>query len=108
MPNRRSPPLRRATERADASATSGEYTAAFQLSAFSFQLSALGFQLSALGFQRSAPALDSHNVEETMQDFRNLSVWQRSRRLTKVVYEMTLDFPGSEEFGLKSQMRRAA
>src|SRR4051812_9984798 len=43
-----------------------------------------------------------------MQDFRNLSVWQRSRRLTKSVYEMTTDYPGSEEFGLKSQMRRAA
>jgi four helix bundle protein len=42
-----------------------------------------------------------------MQDFRNLSVWQRARRLTKSVYEMTADFPGSEEFGLKSQMRRA-
>jgi four helix bundle protein len=42
-----------------------------------------------------------------MQDFRNLSVWQRARRLTTSVYEMTADFPGSEEFGLKSQMRRA-
>jgi hypothetical protein len=42
-----------------------------------------------------------------MQDFRNLSVWQRARRLTKSVYEMTADFPGGEEFGLKSQMRRA-
>src|SRR5947207_10294033 len=42
-----------------------------------------------------------------MQDFRNLSVWQRARRLTKSVYEMTSDYAGSEEFGLKSQMRRA-
>ena len=42
-----------------------------------------------------------------MQDFRNLSVWQRARRLTKSVYELTAGFPGSEEFGLKSQMRRA-
>jgi four helix bundle protein len=42
-----------------------------------------------------------------MQDFRNLSVWQRARSLTKTVYEITADFPGSEEFGLKSQMRRA-
>jgi four helix bundle protein len=42
-----------------------------------------------------------------MQDFRNLSVWQRARRLTKSIYEMTSDYPGSEEFGLKSQMRRA-
>jgi four helix bundle protein len=42
-----------------------------------------------------------------MQDFRNLSVWQRARQLTKTVYQITADFPGSEEFGLKSQMRRA-
>ncbi len=42
-----------------------------------------------------------------MQDFKNLSVWQRARRLTKTVYEITADYPGSEEFGLKSQMRRA-
>jgi four helix bundle protein len=42
-----------------------------------------------------------------MQDFKNLSVWQRARRLTKAIYEMTSDYPGSEEFGLKSQMRRA-
>ena len=42
-----------------------------------------------------------------MQDFRNLSVWQRARRLTKAIYEMTSDYPGSEEFGLKTQMRRA-
>ena len=42
-----------------------------------------------------------------MQDFRNLAVWQRARRLTKSVYVMMADFPGSEEFGLKSQMRRA-
>jgi four helix bundle protein len=43
-----------------------------------------------------------------MQDFKNLSVWQMARRLTKSVYELTADFPGSEEFGLKAQMRRAS
>ena len=42
-----------------------------------------------------------------MQDFTNLSAWQRARRLTKSVYELTADFPESEQFGLKSQMRRA-
>jgi four helix bundle protein len=31
-----------------------------------------------------------------------------ARRLTKSVYELTVDFPGSEEFGLKAQMRRAS
>ena len=43
-----------------------------------------------------------------MQDFRNLTVWQKARRLTKPVYETTAALPSSEEFGLKSQMRRAA
>ena len=42
-----------------------------------------------------------------MQDFRNLDVWQRARKLTKSVYELTVDFPKSEVFGLRSQMRRA-
>jgi hypothetical protein len=38
-----------------------------------------------------------------MQEFRNLSVWQRARRLTKSVYELTVDFPVSEQFGLKNR-----
>ena len=42
-----------------------------------------------------------------MQDFRNLDVWQRARRLNKAVYEATVDFPKSEMFGLRSQIRRA-
>jgi four helix bundle protein len=43
-----------------------------------------------------------------MQDFRNLNVWQAARRFTRSVYELTSDFPQSEEFGLKAQMRRAS
>jgi hypothetical protein len=43
-----------------------------------------------------------------MQDFRNLVVWQKARRLTKFMYQLTADFPSSEEFGLKAQMRRAS
>ena len=42
-----------------------------------------------------------------MQDFRNLMVWQHARQLTRLVYELTRKYPASEEFGLKSQMRRA-
>jgi four helix bundle protein len=42
-----------------------------------------------------------------MQDFRNLVVWQRARKLTKSIYDLTASYPESEEFGLKSQMRRA-
>jgi len=43
-----------------------------------------------------------------MQDFRNLDVWQRARHLNKTIYQMTADFPESEAFGLRSQMRRAS
>jgi four helix bundle protein len=43
-----------------------------------------------------------------MQDFKNLTVWQMARQLTKSIYELTMDFPGSAKFGLKSQMRRAS
>lgn len=43
-----------------------------------------------------------------MQDFRNLAVWHMARKLTKSVYELTMGFPESEVFGLRSQMRRAS
>jgi len=42
-----------------------------------------------------------------MQDFRNLDVWQRARKLNKTIYQATADFPKSEMFGLRSQIRRA-
>src|SRR5207248_4774729 len=34
-------------------------------------------------------------------------VWQLARRLTKTIYQLTINFPEREEFGLKAQMRRA-
>lgn len=40
--------------------------------------------------------------------YHKLLVWQRSRELVKQVYLHTESFPKSEEFGLKSQLRRAA
>jgi four helix bundle protein len=43
-----------------------------------------------------------------MQDFRNLTVWQAARTLTKSVYETTSGYPRTETFGLSAQMRRAA
>ena len=41
-------------------------------------------------------------------NFKNLSIWKRSRRLVKRVYEISRDFPREEKFGLTNQMRRAA
>ena len=39
---------------------------------------------------------------------RNLDVWQRSIELTKSIYKISGQFPASEQYGLTSQMRRAA
>lgn len=40
--------------------------------------------------------------------YRKLVVWQEAKNLVVLVYRLTKDFPRTEEFGLKSQMRRAA
>ena len=43
-----------------------------------------------------------------MQDFRNLSVWQKGHQFALNVYRHTDSFPRKEMFGITSQMRRAA
>ncbi len=43
-----------------------------------------------------------------MQDFRELIVWQKAYKLVLAVYRATPGFPQCEEFGLTSQVRRAA
>lgn len=42
-----------------------------------------------------------------MREFRRLKVWERGRRLTLRVYEVTGGFPWEEMYGLTSQMRRS-
>jgi len=42
------------------------------------------------------------------QTFRELTVWQRAMQLTVSVYRLSQDFPRAEQFGLTSQLRRAA
>lgn len=42
------------------------------------------------------------------QSYKELIVWQRGIELVIEVYELTKKLPRSEEFGLSSQMRRAA
>jgi len=39
---------------------------------------------------------------------KKLDVWQKSITLVKEIYELTGYFPGIENFGLTSQMRKAA
>lgn len=40
--------------------------------------------------------------------YRKLIVWKEAKNLTVLVYLLTEEFPRSEEFGLKGQMRRAS
>lgn len=43
-----------------------------------------------------------------MNSHKDLKVWQRGIELVKAIYEITQLFPANEQFGLVSQMRRAA
>lgn len=43
-----------------------------------------------------------------MGRFENLEVWQRSHKLTLMVYRATQRFPVEERYGITSQIRRAA
>ncbi len=43
-----------------------------------------------------------------IQSFRDLDVWKKSMTLAEHVYVATQKLPRSEEYGLTSQMRRAA
>jgi four helix bundle protein len=43
-----------------------------------------------------------------MRDFRQLDVWKQSLALVKSVYETTAHFPGTEKYGLVTQMNRSA
>jgi four helix bundle protein len=43
-----------------------------------------------------------------MRNYKELEVWQKSKNLAVSVYKATETMPRSEQFGLTSQMRRAA
>ena len=42
------------------------------------------------------------------RSFKDLIVWQKSYALVLEIYKLTQSFPKSEQYGLSSQMRRAA
>lgn len=42
-----------------------------------------------------------------MHKYKDLIVWQKSRVLVKDIYNLILDFPENERFGLISQIKRA-
>ena len=44
----------------------------------------------------------------SIRKFSDLLVWQKGHQFVMVIYKVTSSFPGSEQFGLTSQIRRAA
>ena len=46
--------------------------------------------------------------QKKIVSYKDLIVWQKAVDLTEAVYNLTSDFPVSEQYGLTSQMRRAA
>ena len=42
-----------------------------------------------------------------MHNFKELKVWKKARGLVKEIYFLSNKFPGLENFGLKSQVKRA-
>jgi four helix bundle protein len=43
-----------------------------------------------------------------MKDFKTIQVWEKSHKLTLDLYQATASFPKEEQYGLTSQIRRAA
>lgn len=43
-----------------------------------------------------------------MHNYLELKIWQRSRALAKAIYQLTESFPGDQQYGLTSQIQRAA
>jgi four helix bundle protein len=43
-----------------------------------------------------------------MNSYQELLVWQRGMEIAKLVYQLTSQFPKSEQYGLTSQLQRAA
>lgn len=43
-----------------------------------------------------------------MRDFKRLKVWERAHALTLAIYSITKEFPPSERYGLRDQLRRCS
>ncbi len=43
-----------------------------------------------------------------LKSFEDLTVWQEAHRLTLEVYKLTAGFPGTEKYGISSQLRRCS
>lgn len=47
-------------------------------------------------------------MKSTIESYHDLEAWKKSMTLAENIYELTKRFPKDEQFGLTSQMRRAA
>ncbi len=47
-------------------------------------------------------------MENKIKTIRDLKIWRKSIELVKEIYKVTEKFPSGEQYGLVSQMRRAA
>ncbi len=47
-------------------------------------------------------------MRATVRSFEDLLVWQKAHQLVLAIYKITKQFPKEEQYGLISQMRRAA
>jgi four helix bundle protein len=59
----------------------------------------------------AVPGCSAHHRTErnmTIQDFRDLVVWQRSIDLAEEVYKVTRRFPKEELFGMTAQVRKSS
>ena len=43
-----------------------------------------------------------------IKNFRDLEIWKKGMELTFRVYDVTAKFPKNEQYGLSSQLKRAA
>ena len=51
---------------------------------------------------------DNKLKPETVTSYRDLVVWQKAMSLVSAIYQLASTFPGTERFGLTSQIQRAA
>ena len=52
--------------------------------------------------------MEDKQVREPARTFQDLVVWQKSHQFVLAVYRLTREFPRTEQYGLTSQIRRAA
>jgi len=47
-------------------------------------------------------------MNDKIESFKDLKIWQKGIGIVKLVYQLTESFPNKEAYGLTSQMRRSA